>query len=199
MIALITGQIAYKSIDHVIVDVGGVGYRVAIPLSTFYPLPDQGTIRLHIYTHVREEAIQLYGFLTTAEKELFILLLSVSGVGPKLALNILSHASAADLRDSLASGDLKRLSALPGIGKKTAERLVLELKEKVVKLSGHTPATTIETSTIRMQDTVEDALSALINLGYKELQARKALDTLEIAPNTPLEQILKNALKLLMR
>lgn len=199
MIALITGQIAYKSIDHVIVDVGGVGYRVAIPLSTFYMLPDQGSVRLHVYTHVREDAIQLFGFLTAEEKELFILLLSVSGVGPKLALNILSHASVAALRTSIAGSDAKRLSALPGIGKKTAERLVLELKEKISKLVASHPMQPLATSSHFAPDRLEDALSALLNLGYKEAQARKALETLEITPDAPLEQILKSALKILMR
>lgn len=201
MIALITGQLAYKSIDHVIVDVNGVGYRIAIPLSTVYAIPDEGSVRLHIYTHVREDAIQLFGFLSAEEKDLFVLLLSVSGVGPKLALNILSHASVGALRGSIAAGDAKRLSALPGIGKKTAERLVLELKEKIGK-AGLLPSATPTTPTSPAGSTpaaLEDALSALLNLGYKEAQARKALDTLEIAADVPLEQILKNALKILMR
>src|SRR5512134_2736981 len=102
MIALLSGQIAYKSIDHIILDVGGVGYRLLIPLSSYYSLPEQGPVRLFVHTHVREDAIHLFGFLTLEEKELFGQLLAVSGVGPKLAVNILSHIPAGDLRTALA-------------------------------------------------------------------------------------------------
>ncbi len=199
MIALLTGQIAYKSLDHVIVDVGGVGYRVIVPLSTFYQLPDEGAVRLQIHTNVKEDAIHLYGFLTAAEKEMFALLLSVSGVGPKLAVNILSNIPAGDLREALSHSDIRRLSAVPGIGKKTAERLILELKDKIARLAplpagarptaaGATPATSFD-----------DALSALVNLGYKENQARKVLESLEVPPQAELEDILKGALKILMK
>lgn len=201
MIALIRGELIYKSFEHVIIDVGGVGYRVVIPLSTFYSVPEHGEVRLHIYTHVREDAIQLFGFLTPDEKNLFILLLSVSGVGPKLALNILSHAGPAALRDAITRGDAKRLSALPGIGKKTAERLVLELNDKIRKLdpvSGPAPVSP-HPPALSASGMLDDALSALINLGYKEAQARKALDSLEISPATQLEEVLKGALKILLR
>ena len=126
MIALLQGEIAYKSIDHVILDVNGVGYRLLIPLSSFYSLPENGPVRFFVYTHVREDAIHLFGFLTAEEKEIFGNLISVSGIGPKVAINILSHIPAAELITAIASGDTKRLSSLPGIGKKTAERLVLE-------------------------------------------------------------------------
>jgi Holliday junction DNA helicase RuvA len=202
MIAMLTGQLVSKGTDEVIVEVaGGIGYRVLIPLSTFYSLPDDGTIKLHIHTHVREDALLLYGFLTVDERALFILLLSVAGVGPKLALNILSHASPRDLRQAIAGSDVKRLATLPGIGKKSAERLVLELKEKINKLDlssdlldrGRHPVIA------PAPDQSEDALSALLNLGYKEAQARKALTAIVIAPETPLEEILKSALKSLMR
>jgi Holliday junction DNA helicase RuvA len=203
MIAMLTGQLVSKGTDQIIIEVaGGVGYRVLIPLSTFYSLPDDGTVKLHIHTHVREDALLLYGFLTADERALFILLLSVAGVGPKLALNILSHASPGDLRQAIATGDVKRLETLPGIGKKSAERLVLELKEKVRKLDlssdlferGRDTAMTPSSP-----DQTEDALSALLNLGYKDVQARKALAAIVITPETPLEEILKNALKSLMR
>lgn len=198
MIALLTGQIVFKSIDHVIVEVGGVGYRLFIPLSSFYSLPEQGTARFFVHTHVREDALLLYGFCTPEEKELFLLLLSVSGVGPKLALNILSHSPVSGLQEALADGDVKRLSSLPGIGKKTAERLVLELKEKVGKLA--TPLRSKATVAAgKTATSFDDALSALINLGYKESQARKVLETLEIPPGTTLEQVLKGALKLLLK
>jgi len=197
MIASLTGTIGYRSIDHVIVEVGGVGYRLLIPLSSFYALPDSGTVRFQVYTHVREDAIQLFGFLTEEEKALFILLISVSGIGPKLALNILSHIPAPALLTALGEGDAKRLATLPGIGKKTAERLVLELREKVHKLgapgpSSPRPAAPAATS-------LEDAQSALVNLGYKEAQARKVLEAMEIAPDASLEEVLKGALKILVR
>lgn len=202
MIAMLTGQLVSKGTDQVIIEVaGGIGYRVLIPLSTFYSLPDEGTIKLHIHTHVREDALLLYGFLTADERALFILLLSVAGVGPKLALNILSHASPRDLRQAIAGSDVKRLATLPGIGKKSAERLVLELKEKINKLdlSGDALDRGQNLAIAPAPDQSEDALSALLNLGYKEAQARKALASIVIAPETPLEEILKSALKSLMR
>lgn len=199
MIALLTGKLAFKSIDHLIVDVGGVGYRVKIPLSSFYSLPETGDVRLHIHTQVKEDAIQLYGFLTIEEKELFTLLLSVLGIGPKLAVNILSNIPAGELRSALGQGDEQRLSAIPGIGKKTAERLILELREKARKLSGSTtppPAT----ATLRNKNRVlDDALSALVNLGYKEPLAKKTLEALELTVDTPVEDVLKGALKILMK
>ena len=202
MIAMLTGQLVSKGTDQVIIEVaGGIGYRVLIPLSTFYSLPDEGTVKLHIHTHVREDALLLYGFLTVDERALFILLLSVAGVGPKLALNILSHASPRDLRQAIAGSDVKRLATLPGIGKKSAERLVLELKEKINKLdlSGDALDRGQNLVIAPAPDQSEDALSALLNLGYKEAQARKALAAIVITPETPLEEILKSALKSLMR
>jgi Holliday junction DNA helicase RuvA len=202
MIAMLTGQLVSKGTDQIIIEVaGGVGYRVLIPLSTFYALPDDGTVKLHIHTHVREDALLLYGFLTADERSLFILLLSVAGVGPKLALNILSHASPGDLRQAISRSDVKRLESLPGIGKKSAERLVLELKEKINKLdlSNDLLERGRDTAMTPSPDQTEDALSALLNLGYKDAQARKALSSITITPETPLEEILKSALKSLMR
>lgn len=199
MIALLTGQIAYRSIDHLIVDVGGVGYRVMIPLSTFYALPESATVRLHVHTHVKEDAIHLYGFGTPEEKEMFILLLTVSGVGPKLAVNILSNISTADLQCALLAGDSKRLSAIPGIGKKSAERLVLELQEKAKRLAPVPLASAAPSPPRRSAGAMEDALSALINLGYKEIQAKKVLESLVITPDAGVEEILKSALKILMK
>jgi Holliday junction DNA helicase RuvA len=198
MIALLSGQLVQKSVNQVILDVGGVGYRLLIPLSTYYALPAEGTVRLQVHTHVREDALLLFGFHTEAEKDLFGLLLSVSGVGPKVALNILSHLPTAELRQALSQGNAKHLATVPGIGKKTAERLVLELREKIGPVeftgTGNTqgPASTAP-------DLREDALSALVNLGYKENLSRKALDGLDLMPGTSLEDILKQALKVLMR
>ncbi|AMV72991.1 Holliday junction branch migration protein RuvA [Desulfuromonas carbonis] len=198
MIASLHGIIAYRSIDHVIVDVGGVGYRLLIPLSTFYALPEEGSVRFQVYTHVRDDAILLFGFLTSAERDLFVLLISVSGIGPKLALNILSHIPAPALLDALAEGDAKRLATLPGIGKKTAERLVLELQDKAHRLNPAHPRVPPQTGPTKTTS-LEDAQSALVNLGYKEAQARKVLENMEISPDASLEEVLKGALKILLR
>ena len=197
MIALLTGNIVHKSVNQIIVDVGGVGYRLLIPLSSFYSLPEEGAVRLHVHTHVREDALQLFGFLTMEEKEMFGLLLTISGVGPKLALNILSNIPVNDLKCALTQGNVKQLSSLPGIGKKTAERLVLELREKIP--GGAPEAAATGSAAANVGDQREDALSALVNLGYKESLSKKALDKLEIVPGTSLEEILKAALKILLR
>jgi Holliday junction DNA helicase RuvA len=200
MIALVRGTLAYKSIDHVIIDVGGVGYRLFIPLSTFYSLPETGEISLFTHTHVREDSLLLYGFLSLEEKNLFVILIGISGIGPKLAVNILSHIPAGDLKRAIAAGDIKRLSGLPGIGKKTAERLVLELKDKVGPAGE--PAKTVESSPaagMAAGDLIGDVMSALVNLGYKENQARKVLESMELAPDLSMEEALKGALKVLIR
>ncbi|MBW6512584.1 MAG: Holliday junction branch migration protein RuvA [Desulfuromonadaceae bacterium] len=197
MIALIRGQIAFKSLDHVIVDVGGVGYRLSIPLTTFYALPESGEVRLHVHTQVREDAINLFGFLTMEDKALFKLLLSISGVGPKVAINILSHLSAPDLRQALATSDVARLSGIPGIGKKTAERLALELRDKIAKTAADNGGDTVAHPS--PGNILDDALSALMNLGYKEKQARQTLNALEIAPESTVEDVLKGALKVLVK
>lgn len=199
MIALLTGRLAYKSPDYVIIDVHGVGYRVHIPFSTYYELPEEGMdLSLNIHTHVKEDAIQLYGFLTRGEKSMFQLLISVSGIGPKLGNNILSNIQAAELSKALVQGDLGRLSAIPGIGRKTAERLVLELKEKVKMLAdaGHATAAAPPSSP---PDITDDVVSALINLGYKEVLVKKALSELKTSPADTVETVLKQALKVLMK
>jgi len=199
MIALLTGQIAYKSPDHIILDVNGVGYRVLIPFSTYYELPEEGgRATLHIHTSVREDAIQLYGFRTRLEKSFFQLLISVTGVGPKLARDILSNIQPGPLSQALAQGDIHKLSTIPGIGKKTAERLVLELKEKAGKLDlSSLPVT--EMRQIPDEDVAEDVISALLNLGYKEPQVRKALAGLDAGGGVSVEGLLKQALKILMK
>lgn len=200
MIALVRGTLAYKSIDHVIIDVGGVGYRLFIPLSTFYALPETGEIQLFTHTHVREDALLLYGFLSLEEKDLFVILIGISGIGPKLAVNILSHIPAGDLKRAIATGDVKRLSSLPGIGKKTAERLVLELKDKVGPAAGlPVQAGTAAAAAPAANDLFNDVISALVNLGYKENQARKVLESMELAPDLSMEDVLKGALKVLIR
>ena len=199
MIALLTGLIAHKSPDHIILDVQGVGYRVHIPFSTYYELPEEGGFAsLHIHTCVREDAILLYGFRTRLEKTFFQLLIAVSGVGPKLARDILSNIQPGPLAQALAQGDLSKLATIPGIGKKTAERLVLELKDKVGKLDlSSLPATDIRR--IPADDVAEDVISALLNLGYKEPQVRKALSGLDAGEGVSVEGLLKQALKTLMK
>lgn len=199
MIALLTGKIAHKSPEYIILDVNGVGYRVQIPFSTYYELPEGGAeISLNIYTHVKEDAISLYGFRTADEKIFFQLLISVSGIGPKLGKDILSNIQVNELASAILRGDLARLSAVPGIGKKTAERLVLELKDKVAKLefAGTTAGGEHLVPTPGIE---EDVASALINLGYKEAVVKKALAELRISPEESMEQVLKQALKALMK
>jgi Holliday junction DNA helicase RuvA len=199
MIALLTGVIAHKSPDHVILDVHGVGYRVLIPFSTYDELPvEGGNAVLHIHTSVREDAIQLYGFRTGLEKSFFQLLISVSGVGPKMARDILSNIQPAPLAQALAQGDIHKLSAIPGIGKKTAERLVLELKDKAGKLNP-APLPVSEARAIPTEDVMDDVVSALLNLGYKEQQVRKALAGLDAAGGATVEELLKQALRILMK
>jgi holliday junction DNA helicase RuvA len=199
MIALLTGVIAHKSPDHIILDVHGVGYRVLIPFSTYYDLPGEGgAASLHIHTSVREDAIQLYGFRTRLEKSFFQLLISVSGIGPKMARDILSNIQPAPLAQALAQGDVHKLSTIPGIGKKTAERLVLELKDKAGKLDlASLPA--FEALEIPTEVVMDDVVSALLNLGYKEPQVRKALAGLDAAGGATVEELLKQALKMLMK
>ena len=200
MIALLTGKIACKSPDSVILDVNGVGYRVQIPFSTFFALPEDGaTLTLNIHTNVKEDAINLYGFLTPQEKHFFQLLITVSGVGPKLAKDILSNIQPNELSSALCRGDIVRLSAIPGIGKKTSERLVLELKEKVIKLglggeSGRDATLSKQDRSVR-----DDVASALINLGYKEAIVTKTLSEFDTDVDASMETVLKLALKRLMK
>ncbi|GAB7027595.1 Holliday junction branch migration protein RuvA [Geotalea toluenoxydans] len=199
MIALLTGKLAHKSPDFIILDVNGVGYRVQIPFSTYYALPETGgAVALHIYTNVKEDAINLYGFRTMEEKEMFQLLISISGIGPKLGNGILSNIGAEELCQALVQGDLARLASIPGIGKKTAERLVLELREKVKKL-GTFPTAPATAKAGAGRDMHDDVLSALVNLGYKESLVQKVLGEIDITADSSVETILKLALKKLMR
>lgn len=201
MIALLTGRLAFKAPTHLALDVQGVGYEVFIPLSTFYSLPNVDEITtLSIHTHVREDAIQLFGFLTRQEKDAFLLLTTVSGIGPKSALGILSALPVMDLVSAVQSGDVEKLESVPGIGKKTAGRLVLELKEKVVKLHpdlGHA----IETRSSRQEAAIDDALSALTNLGYRAQDAKEALkEVVRAKPEAAtLQELIRESLKQLAR
>jgi Holliday junction DNA helicase RuvA len=200
MIALISGKIVYKGISHVIVDVQGVGYRVFIPLTTFYELPETGEpITLHIHTNVKQDAINLFGFYTIRERDLFQLMISVSGIGPKMSMNILSGISAQELLGAISGGNVGKLIRIPGVGKKMAERLVLELKEKVVKkmMMEELPQAGLQN---RQDDIIaEDVLSALVNLGYKNNIAKDALDKALRSSEEKMEmdKLLKKTLKLL--
>jgi Holliday junction DNA helicase RuvA len=202
MIALLTGRLAAKSPGSLIVDVGGVGYRVHIPLSSFYDLPEEGgTVKLHIHTHVREDAITLFGFPALRDKELFLALMGVSGIGPKLALNIISGLASDALVDAISSGDERAISTVPGVGKKTAARLVLELKDKVAAI-GFEPAAggpcRVGASANRQKD---EAVSALVNLGYHKSHAEDAVKRAcgALGEDTAIETVIREALKVLAK
>jgi Holliday junction DNA helicase RuvA len=173
VIAHLAGRILRKGPQEVVVDVSGVGYRVLIPLSTFYRLGEAGEeTRLRIHTHVREDALVLYGFLTPEEQAIFERLIDVSGVGPKLAVNILSGIEAVELAEALRGSDVARLTRVPGVGRKTAERLVLELKDKLSAIGAQAPASPAAQPSTQK----EDLLSALANLGYSRAEAEKGVD-----------------------
>ncbi|HEX9304289.1 MAG TPA: Holliday junction branch migration protein RuvA [Thermoanaerobaculia bacterium] len=191
MIGRLVGRLASKATDHVILDVGGVGYLVQIPLSTFYELPEaESPASLWIHTHVRAEALALYGFLTERERALFLMLLDVAGIGPRVALTVLSGIPPTDLIEALRGSDVRRLMAVPGVGKKTAERMVLELAEKASKFAG-------EPSAARPAAVAtEDVVSALVNLGYRKGDAERAMDAIGRAgPPSDFGDYLKLALK----
>lgn len=197
MIGFLEGKLRAKSPEYVIVDVNGVGYYVQVPLSTFYELPETGgQVDLHIHTHVREDAIQLYGFKTNAEKKMFLLLTSISGVGPKLAITILSGINPDELRLVVSRQDYARLKNIPGVGKKTAERVVLELRDKV---RGKAESKTEPTQPFAAGSAFPDAFSALVNLGYKPNEAEKALNRAKdaLGEDPSLEGLLKHALRTL--
>lgn len=201
MIAILTGRLAFKAPTHLALDVQGVGYEVFIPLSTYYNLPNlSDSLTLSIHTHVREDAIQLFGFSTPQEKDAFVLLMSVSGIGPKSALGILSALPVSDLVASIQSGDVEKLETVPGIGKKSAGRLVLELKDKLTKLH---PALAPSGGHVMKErdDTFDDALSALTNLGYRSSDAKEALKAVQQSRSGPLvlQELIRESLKKLAR
>jgi len=198
MIARIHGTLIQKSVLQCIVDVHGTGYRVAVPLTTFYELPEVGQpVILHVHTHVREDAISLFGFHTAEEREVFQLMISVSGIGPKLAVNVLSGIDARQLVRAVMEGDVKRLISIPGVGRKMAERMILELKEKVTKLEQEGEEIGIATAKTDLQ-IQEDAVSALINLGYRVPAAKDAIErVLTAEPDVSLDRLLKESLRVL--
>lgn len=200
MIAFLEGRLLSKSPEYIIVSAQGIGYQVSVPLSSFYELPEiEQAVRLHVYTHVRQDAIQLFGFLTAEEKAIFLLLLGVSGIGPKVALNILSGISSLELSQALLAENSARIQRIPGVGKKTAERIVLELKDKIKKLTpGPLPSLVRKSGE---ESPWEDALSALVNLGYPKAVAEKALEQIknQTEESISLEDLLRMALKSLSR
>jgi Holliday junction DNA helicase RuvA len=195
VIGHLRGQLLRKHTQDVLIEVQGVGYRVSIPLSTYYRLGEPGSdVALHVHTHVREDALALFGFLTQLEQTLFERLMAVSGVGPKLALAILSGIETEELVAALAAGDLARLTRIPGVGRKTAERLVVELKDRMKDLAlSAAPAAAPATGALR-----DDVASALANLGYARADADRALDrSLKAHPEARFEELLRETLRLL--
>jgi Holliday junction DNA helicase RuvA len=193
MIAHLRGRLLAKHPNQAIVETGGVGYDVTISVPTFSDLPGVGSeVALHIHTHVREDLIALYGFLRPAEKVLFEKLITVSGIGPKLAITILSGMAADEMVGAIRGNDIARLTRIPGIGKKTAERMVLELRDKLpVPVVGEAPAIPTRSA---ME---EDVLSALVNLGYQRVLAERALE--KIAKDGSFEVMFRNALGVLAK
>ena len=206
MIAHLSGILLSKQPNSVIVDVGGVGYELIIPVSTFYELEETGTsTQLRVYTHVREEALQLYGFKTARERELFLQIISVSGIGPKIAITLLSGMGANEIIASIRTNNLARLTSIPGVGRKTAERLVVELRDKIAALSSPAleeefsgePGRRASTSADAMRD---DSLSALLNLGYQKTAAEKAIKAaIDEGGDLSVELILRRGLRSLSR
>jgi Holliday junction DNA helicase RuvA len=200
MIAKLTGELIAKAPSHIILDVHGVGYEVLIPLSTYFALPElQASLSLNVFTHVREDAIQLFGFLTVSEKNAFVMLTRITGVGGKLALSMLSTLSVSDLITAIQTNDEDKLSSVPGIGKKSASRITLELKDKVACLEDSDsilPAKPILPAKIQ-----DDAISALVNLGYRPRDVKDIITKICRDQTTPLllDDLIREALKQLSK
>jgi len=189
MIAYLKGTLIHKTPGHVIVETGGVGFAAAIPVSSFARLGEiGGTVELLVHTHVSDDAIALYGFMAQDEKDMFLKLIGISGIGPKLAMNILSGIAPEDLEDAVKAGDVARISLVPGIGKKTSLRITLELQDKLEKREKLLAA--------KGSPEKEDLLSALLNMGFRRNEAERAVDQ-TIAANTPgteFEKLLRDCL-----
>jgi holliday junction DNA helicase RuvA len=207
MIAHLSGTLLSKQATSAIVDVNGVGYEITIPVSTFYDLEEPGSnVQLRIYTHVREDALQLYGFKTARERELFLRLISVSGIGPKLGITLLSGMSADEMIASIRTNNLARLTLIPGVGRKTAERLVMELRDKVASLSSveleeELGAKSSAGAAVPSEDSMRsDVLSALLNLGYQRNSAEKAVTSaVDEGGDISVELILRRSLRKLAK
>ncbi|MFA5073492.1 MAG: Holliday junction branch migration protein RuvA [Nitrospirota bacterium] len=197
MIASLTGRLQRRTDDFLIVDVAGVGYRVFVPSSTAHVLPQNGEeVTLHIHTHLREDSLSLFGFFSELEKDMFLLLIGVSGIGPRLALTLLSRLPVSDIVYAIRQSDESRLCALPGIGKKTAARMILELRDKVK----HVQVVVSGESGRKASGITDDAVSALVNLGYKKPLIEETLVKVKNrTPDIRLEELIKETLSLLGR
>jgi holliday junction DNA helicase RuvA len=201
MIAHLTGKLILKQPNSVIVDVGGVGYELTVPLSTFYDLGDVGVnVSLRVHTYVREDALQLFGFRTDSEKRLFLMLIGISGIGPRLAITVLSGLSSEELIQAIRVNDLARLVSIPGVGKKTAERMLVELKDKVTAIAPPGLEDQLRSGEAASLTIRDDVISALVNLGYPKAIAERALGgVLKETPDAKFETALKLALRKLAK
>ncbi len=195
MIGFLTGQIISKKPTQVIIDVNGVGYLVNITVNTFEKLSSSEKVSLYTYLNVKEDALDLFGFFTEAEKEMFVLLIGVNGIGPKLAQSILSGIQIDELREALKTGNLSRIVAIPGIGKKTGERLLIELRDKVGSLGEEFTGGANQTNIIR-----NDSIAALVSLGYNQKAAEKAVNgIMNSDSDISIEYLVKEALAYLRK
>ncbi len=193
MIEYVTGTLAEKHPTHVVIEAGGLGYRLQIPLSTYTHLGEVGTdAKLLTHHHLRDDTEELYGFATSEERSLFRMLIDVSGIGPKLAQTILSGLPASTLREALVDSDLVMLTRIPGVGKKTAERMILELREKVVKL---VTADRADAHDPRVVDDGDEAVRALVALGYNRYEAQQSVTRIrKTDANLPVEEVVRAAI-----
>jgi Holliday junction DNA helicase RuvA len=194
MIAYLKGTLIHKTPGHVVVETGGVGYAAAIPVSSYVRLGEAGgTVELFIHTHLSDDALALYGFISREEKDMFLKLIGISGIGPKLAMNVLSGISPEDLAEAVRASDVARISLVPGIGKKTALRITMELQDKLEKKEKLLSA--------KASPEKEDLLSALLNMGFRRKEAERAVDQTIAAhkPGTEFEKLLRDCLKRLAK
>src|SRR3982751_886862 len=206
MIAFLSGKLLDKQANTVIIDVGGVGYEVSIPLSTFFELGDAGTdVQLRIYTHVREDAIQLFGFKTVRERDLYLKLISVQGIGAKSGITMLSGMNAEEIVTAIRTDNLARLTSIPGVGRKTAERLVIELRDKLNEFTAQSALERAASGTSAQMEApadavYDDALSALVNLGYQRNAAEKALkQATQDGTEASVQKLLRRGLQILAK
>jgi len=206
MIAYLSGKLLEKQATSVIIEVGGVGYEVTIPLSTFYELGEEGAdVTLRIYTHVREDALQLFGFKSEREKQLYLKLISVQGIGAKSGISMLSGMSAEEIVTAIRTDNLARLTSIPGVGRKTAERLVIELRDKLNEFTAQSALERAASGTSAQAEApadavYDDALSALVNLGYQRVAAEKALkQAIKDGTEISVQKLLRKSLQLLAK
>jgi Holliday junction DNA helicase RuvA len=203
MIAYLSGKLLAKNATSLIIDVGGIGYDVTIPLSTFYEIGEVGSeVSLRIYTHVREDALQLFGFKTARERELYLKLISVQGIGAKSGISILSSMNADEIIAAIRTDNLARLTSIPGIGRKTAERIVIELRDKVGLPSDETSQELRKAvgGSTSQNEILDDAISALVNLGYQRSAADKALkQSVQEGTEISVQKLLRRSLQLLAK